>query len=207
MFYQHYWNAPPIQRALLTLSEVVVSTAGPLKDGEEPGANKGRTRAPEEWDSQQRQLRLEARTLKDPPGGAKAAAQDRVRRGVSGLAAAGSGRTAAWWQASALKEYADLRGLQQRLEGQAKVRRRVRVRRRVLHLNTWVGQVSMSQECLHSGWFRHARAFACRSVPLRVFHASGGRSGLLPVWTRRRHTYAVDLSQHGFACTSVNKLV
>lgn len=126
VFYQHYWNAPPIHRALLTLSEVVVSTAGPLKDGEEPGANKGRTRAPEEWDSQQRQLRLEARTLKDPPGGSKAAVQDRVRRGVSGLAAAGSGRTVAWWQATALKEYADLRGLQQRLEGQAKVRPRLR---------------------------------------------------------------------------------
>lgn len=120
VFDQHYWNAPPIHRALLTLSEVVVSTGGPLKDGEEPGANKGRTRAPEEWDGQQRQLRKEARALQHPGAAApRPGGLDGVRRGVSGLF--GVGRNAAWWQATALKEYADLRGMQQRLEGQAKV--------------------------------------------------------------------------------------
>eukprot|EP00892_Ulva_mutabilis_P002588 jgi/Ulvmu1/1232/UM109_0030.1 len=119
VFAQHYLHAPPMHRALLTLSEVVVSTAGPAKEGEEVGANKGRTRFPREWDDQQRLLQVEVETLQHPSAATKAAAADGVRRGVSALA--GGSRTTPWWQAGALKQYTELRKVQQRLEGQAKL--------------------------------------------------------------------------------------
>ena len=121
IFAQHYLHGPPVHRALLTLSEVVVSTAGPSKEGEEAGANKGRTRFPKEWDDQQRLLQAEVQSVAHA---SKPGAHDGVRRGVSALAPMPGTRAPPWWQATALKHYADLRGLQQRLEGQSKVRRR-----------------------------------------------------------------------------------
>jgi hypothetical protein len=119
VFAQHYSYAPPLHRMLLTMTEVVVSTAGPARDGEPPGVAKGRANPLTEWDAQQRLLQEEADTLYHPSSVRKVPTQDGPRRGVSGLG--GGGKGPCWWQADALRRFRILRERQQMLESQAQV--------------------------------------------------------------------------------------
>lgn len=118
LFDQYRAYAPPIHRALLTLSEVLVSTAGPTVDGEAPGAQKGRGHPPTEWQRQQELLDQEAKTLEHPTSVRKGSMQYGPRRGISGLI---GGKNPGWWQVEALRRFHALRARQQKLENVAQV--------------------------------------------------------------------------------------
>lgn len=118
LFDQYRAYAPPIHRALLTLSEVLVSTAGPAVDGEAPGAQKGRVSDLTEWQRQQELLDQEAKTLEHPTSVRKGSMQHGPRRGISGLI---GGKTPGWWQVEALRRFHALRARQQKLENPAQV--------------------------------------------------------------------------------------
>ena len=118
LFDQYRAYAPPIHRALLTLSEVLVSTAGPTVDGEAPGAQKGRGHPPTEWRRQQELLDQEAKTLEHPTSVRKGSMQYGPRRGISGLI---GGKNPGWWQVEALRRFHALRARQQKLENVAQV--------------------------------------------------------------------------------------
>lgn len=117
LFDQYRAYAPPVHRALLTLSEVLVSTAGPPVEGEPPGAQKGRASPLIEWDRQQDLLDQEAKTLEHPMSVRKGSPHG-PRRGISGLV---GGKNPGWWQVDALRRFHALRTRQQKLESQAQV--------------------------------------------------------------------------------------
>lgn len=119
LFDQYRAYAPPIHRALLTLSEVLVSTAGPAVDGEPPGAQKGRASPLIEWERQQDLLDQERQTLEHPTSVRKGSMQNGTKRGISGLI---GGKNPDWWQVAALRRFHALRARQQKLESQAQVR-------------------------------------------------------------------------------------
>jgi hypothetical protein len=120
LFDQYRAYAPPMHRTLLTLSEVVVSTAGPAVDGEPPGAQKGRASPQIEWERQQDLLDQEAKTLEHPTSVRRGSLQNGPQRGISGLI---GGKSPGWWQVDALRRFHALRARQQKLESQAQVRR------------------------------------------------------------------------------------
>jgi hypothetical protein len=93
---EHYTHAAPLHRALLSLSEVLVSTSGPAAIGAPAGAQKGRASLLKDWHDQQSLLREEAAALSRAGGAAAAAAArpaagEAPQRRLSGLAPAGKG--------------------------------------------------------------------------------------------------------------------
>lgn len=120
----HNVHAYPLQRALLKLSKVLITTSGPCKNGVEPGAQKGRTPNRSIWSKSQEYLELAKRHLERPistTGSLKPPQSDESARGLSVLAAT-SATTGAPWQAEAIGRMHALRKRQQALEAQAHVR-------------------------------------------------------------------------------------
>lgn len=118
---EHYSHAAPVHRALLSLSEVLVSSAGPAPQGKPSGSQKGRASSLGDWHAQQSLLRGEVSNLRaagNGAGRAKDAAAQPQRR-LSGLTASGKGGK--WWQADALQRLLLLRERQQAYEGTGEV--------------------------------------------------------------------------------------
>jgi hypothetical protein len=120
----HNVHAYPLQRALLKLSKVLVTTSGPCKASMDPGAQKGTPHA-NVWNKSQGYLELARRQLERPMAPASSVKQlqgegTAVARGLSALAST-SAVAGTPWQADAIGRMHALRKRQQALEAQAHV--------------------------------------------------------------------------------------
>ena len=162
---EHGMHAAPPHRALLTLSEVLTSTAGPPADGKPPGFQKGRESDLSDWMMQQELLTDAVDKLRRAASlrAAPAAAAAPPRRRLAGLTAGGKGR---WWQADALERLRRVRQWQQRFEAKAAVRASSCTFAFSAHLFLWMLCAATGFD--RSNWSAASKPTICAVVWLQV---------------------------------------